>query len=206
MPKLCNNLYNNYHDEKFDYYYPYSFHNEDVSYLFSTNPCKVEIPLGNNYEIPIVMDNYILANEGDIIYYGPGEAPSTTTEAVVGTKAYNVVDLKSWECDSTSNNIYNWSEDTVFTFPNDGELVIELPEAYYSTKLFNIYFYNFRYELLYSATQNAHKESYFNITTEIAEQYFNFKGLYYMQVDLINPANGDKDTVILPSNFVIAIK
>ena len=49
MPKLCNNMYNNYYGEEFDYYYPYSFHNEDVNYLFSINPCKVEIPIGNTY-------------------------------------------------------------------------------------------------------------------------------------------------------------
>ena len=212
MPKLCNNMYNNYHDEKFDYYYPYAFNNEDVDYLFSINPCKVEIPLGNNYDIPVTMDNYILVNENDIIYYGVGESPSTTTEAEVGTKAYNVVDLKSWECVSIyiqeiSENqevaIYNWVQDQVFTFSDTAPVVVELPEAYYSDKNLHLSIYNFRYELIYETTQEAHKDSYFNITVDLAEQYFYNKGLYYLQADLIS--ENEKNTVILPDTFVIAI-
>ena len=96
MPRcLCNNMYDNYYKEEFDYYYPYSFHNENISYLFSINPCKIEIPIGNNYEIPINIDSYILVNEKDIVYYVSGEEPTINTEAEVGTKAYNVVDLIS---------------------------------------------------------------------------------------------------------------
>ena len=207
MPKLCNNMYNNYYGEEFNYYYPYSFHNEDVSYLFSINPCKVEIPLGNNYEIPIDIDSYILVNDGDIVYYISGEDPNTGTEAEIGAKAYNVVDLISWELKNIVNNnsTYMWRRDEVFTFSANSKNVVELPEAYYENKKFNISFFNFRYELIYSTEQDAHKETHFNLTKEIADEYFNFKGLYYMQVDLIDESTGSKNTIILPSTFVIAI-
>ena len=206
MPKLCNNMYNNYYGEEFDYYYPYSFHNEDVNYLFSINPCKVEIPIGNTYEIPVKIDNYILVNENDIIYYVSGESPISSTEAKVGTKAYNVVDLISWELVSiVDNSIYNWVQDEVFTFSETGNVVIELPEAYYAGKTLLLSIYNFRYELIYNTEQEAHKEFYFNITTDIADEYFNFKGLYFLKVDLISDNGNRRDTVILPNTFAIAI-
>ena len=96
-------------------------------------------------------------------------------------------------------------KDGVFTFSNDSDNVVTLPEAYYAGKKLNISFYNFRYELLYSEEQEAHKETYFNITEEIANEYFNLKGLYHMQVDLVDEVNNSKSTVILPDTFVIAI-
>ena len=33
MPELCNNLYNDYYKEEFDYYYPYRFNQHDLDYL-----------------------------------------------------------------------------------------------------------------------------------------------------------------------------
>ena len=205
--QMCNDIYNVYDKEKFDYYYPYTFHNEDVNYLFSTNPCRVEIPLGNNYEIPIKIDNYILVNDSDLLYYTSGEQPTTSTEAEVGTKAYNLIDLKSWELKSITANStsYNWEMDSTFSFPKDGSKVVEIPEEYYIGKTLNISIYNFRYELIYSSTQEAHKSFYFDLTLDLAKEYFNFKGLYFLQVDLIDEENSEKNTVISPNTFVIAI-
>lgn len=207
MPKLCNNMYSNYCEEDFDYYYPYSFHNEDMDYLFSINPCRFEIPLGNNYEIPIKLDNYIVVRDSDIIYQHSGEHPTENTEAEIGTKAYNIVDLVSWELISINpnNNSYNWEQDITFIFPKDADKVIELPEEYYTGKTLNISIFNFRYELIYSCEQEAHKEFCFNITRELSKEYFNFKGLYFLQVDLIDEDKEEITTVISPSNFIIAI-
>jgi len=207
MSTCINNLYDNYYKEKFEYYYPYSFFNDETTYLYSNNPCRIEIPLGNNYDVPIEMDSYILVTEKDILFFESGETPTTTTQAEEGVKAFNLVDLKSWTClgnEKTDENIvYIWEEDLVFTFSDMSPIIIELPEEFYSGKTFNIKIYNFRYEEIYQTTQDAHKKTYLKITKELANEYFDKKGLYYLQVDLLDGEN--LSTMILPNNFVIAI-
>lgn len=207
MSNCINNLYDNYYKEDFEYYYPYSFFNSETTYLYSNNPCRVEIPFGNNYDVPIQMDSYILVEENSIVYYCKGEEPTEDTEGKVGTRAYNVADLRSWSCTAIekdgNKNVYTWVEDEVFTFSNMSPIIVELPEYFYVGKTANIIIYNFRYEKIYETTQEAHKKMEFNITKEIAQEYFDKKGLYHLQVDLLD--GDDISTMILPANFVIAI-
>lgn len=57
--QMCNDIYNVYDKEKFDYYYPYTFHNKDLDYLNPddiNNITKVQIPLGDTKEIEINLD------------------------------------------------------------------------------------------------------------------------------------------------------
>lgn len=57
--QICNDIYNVYDKEKFDYYYPYTFHNKDLDYLNPdgiNNITKIQIPLGDTKEIEINLD------------------------------------------------------------------------------------------------------------------------------------------------------
>ena len=63
MPKLCNNLYNDYYKEEFDYYYPYYFNQHDLDYLMPdrlSHIHKEQISLG---EIGRVLEIKVLGDD-----------------------------------------------------------------------------------------------------------------------------------------------
>ena len=77
MATLCNDMYDTFDDKQIEYYYPYTFHKDDLDYLdpdkLNKKLKKVQIPLGDTQLIEIdltgvVEDSSLLENSETYIY------------------------------------------------------------------------------------------------------------------------------------------
>lgn len=206
---IYNDIYNDYTECDFKYFHPFLFHDKNKEYLNTNIKRIVEIPLGDTYQISIPLNCYILIDNNDIVYSQRGIAPKETTKAMLWSRAYNIEELRSWQCieiDSSGEEPrFIWKEDNEFQFEG-GNIPIYLPDNYYKNKVVKLTIYNFRYEQLYETGLVAEKEVVFNITEEMNSECFNKKGSYFCKVTLIDPLHLDIKTAMLPNDFVIVIR
>ena len=204
MPKLCNNIYNDFVNQSFNY-----FNLNKIKTYYNSNIDYVkEIPLGNTDVVNIPIYSSIKIRWFDIIFTKNGQVPSTDTKGFVGSCLYNIYNLRKWECknikEENGSIVYKW-EEQVFSYNEKDNVVIHLLDNYYEDKNILINIYDFRYELLYNCILEAKKEIQFDITEEISSTYFNKRGNYYCEVILLDKDNQEINTVISPDNFIIVI-
>lgn len=205
---IYNDIYNDYMGCDFKYFYPFLFH-DNKGYLDSNIQKIVEIPFGDTYQVFIPLNCYILINNNDIVYSQRGVAPKENTKAILWSRAYNIEELRSWQCieidSSGEEDKFIWEEDKEFKYFN-GTIPVYLPNSYYNDKVIKLTIYNFRYEQLYETELVAEKEVTFNVSEEINNECFNKKGSYFCKVTMIDPLHSDIKTAMLPNDFVIVIK
>mgnify|MGYP003296204872 CR=1 FL=1 len=63
---------------------------------------------GDSINLSFSLSGEITVDSDAIIYNIAGQYPDKTTVANINSKAYNVIDLKSWTLVSIENNNYNW--------------------------------------------------------------------------------------------------
>lgn len=141
---------------------------------------------GNTVNLQFIIDGEITVGKDAIIYNVMGEHPNTTTMAELRTKAYNIIDMKSWTLmsiieDENGKLHYNWVEDKEFNSQIDGSKNVYLSaESYLKDKEFRIEIYNFRYEQIYTQTVEAANVINFAIDEELSAKMV--KGVYYCRV------------------------
>lgn len=196
-------VYNDYSKTGFKYYEPLKF-----NYLESKPKLNINIPLGNITNIAIPLNMGIKITPYDLVI---DSEPTTSTSAMIGSRAYNLSTMESWLCKEyekvdNANNTWNfiWEKDEEMYINKCGSIFIPFPDSYYADKLVKINVYNFRYELLKTVELGkASKEIYFNINEELVNDCFRNRNSYPCEVILIEDEK--EITAILPSDFSINI-
>jgi hypothetical protein len=156
---------------------------------------------GDTLSFNILLSKTINVEENALIYDEEGEGPNSSTVGVMGQRAYNTVDIKSWTCKTLDQTIYNWVEDKVFKYPKlagTKEINLETFKDIYSKKvLFTIK--NFREETIYSKEIVANKEIEISIDKELSNKLL--QGIYYAYVTVFD--NDYSDNCL---KFLILIK
>lgn len=196
-------VYNNYSKTDFKYYEPLKF-----NYLESKPELNINIPLGNITNVAIPLNMGIKITPCDLVIDGE---PTTSTSAMVGSRAYNLSTMESWLCkgyekvdNASSTWNFIWEKDEEMYVNKYGSIFIPFPDSYYVNKSVKINIYNFRYELLKTVELGkASKEIYFDINEELVNDCFRNRNSYPCEVILIEDSK--EITAILPSNFSINI-
>lgn len=133
----------------------------------------------DTFELSIDIDKLIYV-DSNIIYTTHGEGPAINTEAKVGQKAYNIVDIKSWTCTArqmfSGELTYTWLEDDQFTYPECGDIAIKLSPDMAGKKL-SLYVYNFRHDLMHTFTSENSNILTCKVDAELSEKFI--PGVYY---------------------------
>lgn len=133
---------------------------------------EIQVCIGRNYD--------------DIVYRLPDEAPTTTTIADVGDKAYNLWDMKSWTCTNVTTSgtyLYTWVQDTEFTAREHGDTLEPMLDHYYEDKLYNLTIMNHLYEPIHKGQYQAASPFKLPINQEMLK--IMKKGIYRYQIDLL---------------------
>ena len=138
---------------------------------------------GDTINLTIAIDGAITVNNSDIIYTAIGDAPTTSTVGFIGQKAYNVIDLISWECIVATSDNYTWRQDPVFTYPlNGGKTVYITADEYLKGKVARVTIYNFRYEKVYEKDLEASNRINLLIDEELSKEFI--RGTYYLTLQV----------------------
>jgi hypothetical protein len=125
-----------------------------------------------------------LTVENDAIIFKLGnQTPTETTVGYVGQRAYNIIDLKSWTCQSFTNGVYTWLEDEEFTYPEfEGESIYLDAAEYLRGKEVKLSIYNFRREVIAEKYLKAAPTIIFCIDPKLSEKLV--RGLYYCSLEI----------------------
>ena len=149
------------------------------------------------------LDGEITVETDAIIYDTYGKCPDTCTQARVGQRCYNIVDLKSWTCVSIVDNIYNWVQDTEFIYPERADRSVYISASdYLKDKQIYITLYNFRYEPVVTRSFEGKDKVIFEIDATLSEELV--KGIYYCSVTVkseevtitVTPAPDEGKTIL----------
>lgn len=155
---------------------------------------------GDIFSLNISLSKKINVEEGSIIYYNEGEEPDSSTIGVKGQRAYNVVDIRSWTCETLDQTIYKWVEDSVFKYPKYGKKEISLKTfPNLENKEVSFVIKNFREETIYSEKIEAENPLQIDINEELSNKLL--QGIYYAYITLF-----DETSKNVCSKFLIIIK
>lgn len=135
---------------------------------------------GDTINLEFNIDGDIIVEDNAIIYTAINETPTEQTSGVIGQKAYNVIDLKSWTCTAIDslNNTYTWTEDSQFTNPESGDRNIYVTaQDFMKDKQVTVELYNFRREPIITKTYAGSTQIIFAIDKDISKQLV--RGVYY---------------------------
>lgn len=115
---------------------------------------------GDKFSFSLSMNDCISIESNAIVYTNANESPSENTYADFGDKAYNIIDLKCWECQSLGQTVYRWEEKNKFEHPRTSDRHITLMNnSHLANKTVIMHIYNFRGENIYTQSyicdQNA---------------------------------------------------
>ena len=158
---------------------------------------------GETLNLEFNIDGEIVVESNAIIYAAIGEAPTVTTEGVVGQRAYNVVDLKSWTCEAVvPEQGYVWVEDDVFDHdrPDATKSVYVSASDYLADKNIELQLLNFRFEPIHTEQFKGTSRIIFTIDKELSAKIV--KGVYYCSLTVVSdtlktPIFGAKDCTLL---------
>ncbi len=157
------------------------FNNEEPRKEFSNDGLFIGYSwnYGDTVEIPYSIYKTIAVEDNAIIYYESGEGPSKDTAGLLNQKAYNVVDLKLWICETLDQSIYNWVEQNKFTYPTTGKKMVTLNlDIDMSDKSIEVNICNFRKEVIYTETFSGKTTIKVNIDKDLSKKLL--KGIYYI--------------------------
>ena len=141
---------------------------------------------GETVNLEFNIDGEIVVEAGSLKYYAHGELPSSKTVGVVGQKAYNVIELRTWICTSADivNNEYSWTE---IPFEHDlaqcSESIYVSASDYLSDKQLELKLLNFRLEPIYSQVFSGTSKLVFTVDKELAAKLR--KGIYYCSLAVV---------------------
>lgn len=140
---------------------------------------------GEALNLEFNIDGEITVESDAIIFEQPGAAPTSNTIGKLGQKAYNIFDLVSWTCRSTSKGNYSWIQDDEFTYNPDADHDVYIDaNEYLKNKRVSFDIYNFRLEPVFHRVFDGTSKIIVNITPEISKTLK--KGIYYCSLTVFN--------------------
>lgn len=160
---------------------------------------------GDTINLSFNIDGEVRVENDAIIYTAIGDAPSTDTVGRIGQKAYNVIDQKSWECTAIDGDSYTWTQDSEFTYPEDGARSVYVTASeYLKGKQAKVTLYNFRYEKEYAWILDASPIININIDKELSDKFI--KGTYYLTLQIFDDNSLLYIDVIKDKECVITVR
>lgn len=159
---------------------------------------------GESINLEFDLDGEITVESNSIVFYTNGRTPITENSvADVGTKAYNVADLISWECIARHQDACEWRRDVEFTYPAGADKTIYISAVdYLKDKKVKINLYNFRMESVHEVFLPGNPQIILCIDPELSKK-FN-KGIYYCSVEVIG--RNTHQTVFAPQDCKLLVK
>lgn len=159
---------------------------------------------GESINLEFDLDGEIAVESNSVVFYTHGQTPITEMSvADVGTKAYNVADLISWECVAIHQNGCEWRRDDTFTYNAGADKTIYISASdYLKDKKIRIRMYNFRLETVHEVVLPGTPKAILTIDGELSPK-FN-KGIYYCSVEVIG--KGTHQTVFAPQDCKLLVK
>ena len=149
------------------------------------NLCGFYWRQGESVNLEFNLDGEITVESDAIIYTDATEIPTYNTVGYIGQRAYNITTLHSWTCTNIIDNIYVWTHDTEFVYPeNSGTSIYVSASDYLKDKRVKVTLYNFRHEVLTTKTFEGAPKIIYTITP--AESAKMPKGIYYCSVEVFN--------------------
>lgn len=140
---------------------------------------------GESLNLEFNIDGEIAVESDALIYEQSGAHPTDNTIGKLNQRAYNIVDLISWTCTSTSQGRYTWSRDQEFTYGPDADHSVYIDATeYLKNKRVALDLYNFRHEPVMQKIYEGKSKIIFNITPEISKTLK--KGIYYCSLTVFN--------------------
>lgn len=141
---------------------------------------------GDTLSFDVLLSKIIKVENDAIVYDIAGLSPDSSTIGIKGQRAYNIIDIKSWTCETLDQTIYNWVEDDVFKYPElSGTKEISL-KTFKNIDNKSILFVikNFREEIIYSKKYDANTEIKIDIDKELSSKLL--QGIYYAYIDIFD--------------------
>lgn len=189
------NIADNYQPNNLIKAFPYTIKESKLDPIAASKPyedynAKGELTgyfwrFGETLNLEFNIDGEITIEDDALVLKVKGQVPTESTMGKVNQKAYNIVDLRSWKCISTSGVRYTWVEDSEFEYPLSGGRTIYLSsEDYLKDKNVEVTLYNFRLEPITSKVFPGAPTIIFSIDRELSQQLV--KGIYYCSVKVFN--------------------
>lgn len=149
------------------------------------NLCGFYWRQGESVNLEFNLDGEITVESDAIIYVGATDIPTYDTVGYIGQRAYNITTLQSWTCTNIINDVYVWTHDSEFVYPENSDTSIYVSaNDYLKDKSVRVCLYNFRHEVLTTKTFAGASKIIYSITP--AESAKMPKGVYYCTVEVFN--------------------
>lgn len=158
---------------------------------------------GDELILDFAIDGEITINTNDIILSSPGEEPTVRTPGRIGTKAYNIVDLKRWTCTAHSGSDFIWVLEDEFGSDFDGTKSIFIDaKSYMKDKTLTFNIYNFRMDQVF--TQSIAGTNNFKILIDKELSNKLVKGIYYCSLSVAGKSTSE--TIFSTSDCKLLVK
>ena len=159
---------------------------------------------GDSINLEFNIDGEITIESDALILKRVGEAPATAKlGAKVGTRCYNIVDLRSWTCVGIENHTFAWTEDPEFSYMLNGDRSIYVSAAdYLRDKTLIAHIYNFRFEEIYKEYLAGSTQAILTITPELSKELT--KGIYYCSLEVVG--NNTQQTIFNAADCKLLVK
>lgn len=160
---------------------------------------------GDTVNLQFTIDGEISVLSNAIIFSVSGQQPTASTKAVIGQKAYNIVDLISWTCIAVNGTDAIWTEDATFTSSDIGtqNLYFNI-ESYLEGKIVTFRMYDFRKEEVYMTEVIGASTITITIDQELSNKLL--RGNYSCSLVMYDEDLGTYLTILDSSNCKLLVK
>lgn len=158
---------------------------------------------GESINLEFNLDGEITVENDAIIYVANTDVPLYNTVGYIGQRAYNITTLNSWTCTNIIDDVYVWTHDAEFTYPeSDGTSIYLSADDYLKDKNIRVTLYNFRMQPIDTRVFAGTPKIIYKINPE--QSALMPRGIYYCSVDVFNSETSIK--VFDPTDGKLLVK
>lgn len=168
-------------------------HDEGYTKLSDVIPCELYDSkqnflgygwnFGEQFSITLSVDDVIKVSENSLIFENANEEPNELTPAyILGQKAYNTADARSWTFVGRTNSLYIWVEDEYVIYSTSGTKTIKIQRDLTDQHV-ELNILNFRREVVYTQLGETGDS---DIVLNVDEDMLSIltPGLYYADIKI----------------------
>lgn len=157
---------------------------------------------GETLNLDFNIDGEITVEDTAIILKAAGQLPPVDY-GVIGQRAYNIVDLKSWTCTAIIDGRCEWAEDKPFKYDETADRSVYITaDAYLKDKSIIVTLYNFRFEEVVRQSFKGSSHVVFPIDSDLSKKLV--KGIYYCTMFVVT--EGSAIPLFTTSDCTLLIK